>query len=344
MRYHLAGEFNVDLLSRMEAESIYVIREAFSRYSRIAMLWSMGKDSTALLWLCRKACFGKIPFPVVHIDTSYKFPEIYEFRDRLAKEWGLDLRVARNEEALAGGMGPTKIDKFSCCNALKTDGAQAGIAGLRLDALLLGIRRDEHGVRAKERYFSPRAQDFTWNVGASRPSCGTSTPRPTEASHDRIHPLLHMTELDIWRYIRREGLPVNPLYFANNGKRFRSIGCAPCCKPIDSERRDRGRDHRRARVDPRAGARRPRAGQGIRLHHAEAALAGLHVSPLATPRRREAGRPDRDGRPRGPRQVDADRPHPPRDVGAAGSPRWTGRWPATGRSSWTSSRRSASAR
>ena len=224
----------MDYLSRMESDSVYVIREAYHRYSRLAMLWSMGKDSTALLWMVRKAFFGKIPFPVIHIDTSYKFPEIYAFRDRLAKELDLDLRVARNEEALGGGMGPDKTDKFSCCNALKTDALKQAIAKMGFEALLLGIRRDEHGVRAKERYFSPRSQDFTWNVGSQPPELWDLYASVDEAAHDRIHPLLHMTELDIWRYVRREGVPVNPLYLAQGGKRYRSIGCAPCCMPIAS--------------------------------------------------------------------------------------------------------------
>ncbi len=218
----------------MESESIYVIREAYARYAKVAVLWSMGKDSTALLWMVRKAFFGSVPFPVVHIDTSYKFPEIYAFRDRLTREWGLDLRIARNEEALAAGMGPTKGDKFACCNALKTVALKRAIAGMGFEALLLGIRRDEHGVRAKERYFSPRAQDFSWNVGAQPPELWDLYATAEEAAHDRIHPLLHMTELDIWRYVRREGIPVNPLYLARDGRRFRSIGCAPCCASVPS--------------------------------------------------------------------------------------------------------------
>jgi len=224
----------MDYLSRLESESIYVIREAYNRYSRLAMLWSMGKDSTALLWLVRKAFLGRVPFPVIHIDTSYKFQEIYTFRDRLSKEFGLDLRIARNDEALAGGMGPTKIDKFSCCNALKTTALKQAIARMGFEALLLGTRRDEHGVRAKERYFSPRKQDFTWSVGDQPPELWDLYATVDDAAHDRIHPLLHMTELDIWRYTRREGIPVNPLYLAKDGKRFRSIGCSPCCHPIES--------------------------------------------------------------------------------------------------------------
>lgn len=228
------GSATVDSLSWMESESIYVIREAYARYDRLAMLWSMGKDSTALLGLCRKAFLGRIPFPVLHLDTSFKFKEIYEFRDRIAREWELDLVVCRNDQAIAQGMNPHAGDKFSCCNALKTEALKMAIAEHKFEALLLGIRRDEHGVRAKERYFSPRREDFTWNVGNQPAELWDLYATAAEASHDRIHPLLHMTELDIWRYIRRENLPVNPLYFATNGKRFRSIGCHTCCSPIDS--------------------------------------------------------------------------------------------------------------
>jgi sulfate adenylyltransferase subunit 2 len=224
----------MDQLSYLESESIYVIREAQARYRRLGMLWSMGKDSTALLWMCRKAFLGRVPIPVVHIDTSYKFKEIYEFRDRIATEWGLDLRIARNEAALAAGMGPTVKDKLSCCHALKTEALKQAIAKMGLDALLLGIRRDEHGVRAKERYFSPRRADFTWNVGSQPPELWDLYSSTDEAAHDRIHPLLHMTEVDVWHYTLREGIPVNPLYLAKDGKRYRSIGCHTCCAPIPS--------------------------------------------------------------------------------------------------------------
>ena len=224
----------MDYLSAMESDSIYVIREAFHRYPRLGMLWSMGKDSTALLWLVRKAFLGRVPFPVLHLDTSYKFPEIYAFRERLAREWSLDLVVWRNQAALADGMGPDRGDKFTCCNALKTTALKQAIAELGFDALLLGIRRDEHGVRAKERYFSPRTHDFTWNVGSQPPELWDLYASVADAAHDRIHPILHMTELDIWRYTAREGIPVNPLYFSNGGQRYRSIGCAPCCQPVPS--------------------------------------------------------------------------------------------------------------
>lgn len=226
----------MDYLTELESKTIYVIREAYSRFDRIGMLWSIGKDSTSLLWMCRKAFFGKIPFPIIHIDTSYKFKEIYEFRERFAKEWGLDLKVARNEEAIAAGMGPDKGAKLDCCNALKTQALKDFLAELKLDAILLGIRRDEHGIRSKERYFSPRDEHFKWNYEDQPPELWDQFKSSKEGhDHLRVHPILHMTELDIWRYIKKEDLPVVDLYFAKNGKRYRSIGCGCCCTTVDSD-------------------------------------------------------------------------------------------------------------
>src|SRR5512137_1097573 len=111
----------MDHLTELENKSIFIIREAYYRFKDIAMLWSVGKDSTTLLWLVRKAFFGRIPFPVIHIDTGYKFPEMYEFRDRLAKEWGFELIVGKNEEKLKAGMGPETGMKLECCTELKTN-------------------------------------------------------------------------------------------------------------------------------------------------------------------------------------------------------------------------------
>jgi len=228
----------MDHLSELESKSIYIVREAHSRFKRLGMLWSMGKDSTALLWICRKAFYGKIPFPIIHIDTGYKFKEMYVFRDRLAKEWGLDLHVARNEAAIAGGMGPHQGSKIDCCNALKTQALKDFLAKNRLEAILLAIRRDEHGIRAKERYFSPRDEEFKWNYEDQPPELWDQFKSSSEgADHLRVHPMLHMTELDIWRYTRREGVPVNGLYFARGGKRYRSLGCECCCAPAESEAR-----------------------------------------------------------------------------------------------------------
>lgn len=224
----------MDYLDELESKSIYVVREAYKQFGKIAMLWSIGKDSTALLWICRKAFFGKIPFPVIHIDTSFKFKEIYEFRNRYAKEWGLNLIIAKNEEALKQGVSPEK-EKFECCTKLKTEALKLTIKEYGFRALLLAIRRDEHGIRAKERYFSPRDIDFKWDYRNQPPELWDQyKSKSAQGEHLRIHPMLHWIELDIWRYIQREKIPVIKLYLAKNGKRYRSIGCAPCCQPINS--------------------------------------------------------------------------------------------------------------
>ncbi|MFH0797516.1 MAG: sulfate adenylyltransferase subunit CysD [Candidatus Omnitrophota bacterium] len=225
----------MDHLTRLENETIFIVREAYSQYRKSAMLWSIGKDSTTLLYLIRKAFFGKIPFPVLHLDTGYKFREIYEFRDRYAREWNLNLIVAKNDEALNKGVCPEK-GKLDCCTALKTENLKKAIARHRFRALYLGIRRDEHGVRAKERVFSPRDEDFEWNYKNQPPELwGQYKTQAKDEEHLRIHPLLGWRELDVWEYVKRENIPIVPLYFAKNGKRYRSIGCEPCCRPIDSD-------------------------------------------------------------------------------------------------------------
>ena len=222
-------------LDQLENRSLYIIREAFFRYRNVAALWSMGKDSTTLVWLCRKAFLGRVPFPVMHIDTGCKFARIYEFRDHFAREWGLSLVIARNDEALARGVSHKGGARLECCTELKTHALRQAIASRGFDALLLGIRRDEHGIRAKERHFSPRDEGFRWEHlnqpvepwDAFKASAGAG-------EHVRVHPLLDWTELDVWEYVRRESLPVIDLYFARFGKRYRSIGCEPCCEPVES--------------------------------------------------------------------------------------------------------------
>ncbi|MBN2018763.1 MAG: sulfate adenylyltransferase subunit 2 [Sedimentisphaerales bacterium] len=222
-------------LDKLENQSIFIIREAYSQFRDVAMLWSIGKDSTCLLWLARKAFFGQIPFPVLHIDTTYKFREIYQFRDKYAKEWNLNLIVAKNEQAVSAGMGPKK-GKFLCCNELKTVALKQAIAKYKFKALYLGIRRDEHGIRAKERVFSPRDEDFEWDYKNQPPELWDQyKTKAAEEEHLRVHPLLGWREIDVWEYVRKENIPVVELYFAKNGKRLRSIGCETCCGPIDSE-------------------------------------------------------------------------------------------------------------
>ncbi len=220
-------------LDVLESKSIFIIREAYRQFKHIALLWSIGKDSSTLLWLCRKAFYGRLPFPVVHIDTGYKFPEMISWRDEYAKKWNLKLIIAQNKEALAKGMGPE--NRIACCTALKTDALKLSLSKHKWRALLLGIRRDEHGVRAKERVFSPRNMDFKWDYKNQPPELWDQYKlKAEEKEHIRVHPLLQWTELDIWQYIRREKIPIIDLYFAKNGKRYRSIGCKPCCSPIDS--------------------------------------------------------------------------------------------------------------
>jgi len=221
-------------LKDLENRSIYVIREAYAEFKNPAVLWSVGKDSTTCVWLCRKAFFGKVPFPVIHIDTGFKFREMYDFRDKMAKEWNLDLRVARNEEALGAGMNP-KDGKLDCCTKLKTIALKEFVEKNGFDALILAIRRDEHGIRAKERYFSPRDQNFKWDYKDQPLEMWDQFQGLLSAgTHMRIHPILHWRELDVWEYVRAEGIPINPMYYARNGKRYRSLGCEPCTNPIAS--------------------------------------------------------------------------------------------------------------
>lgn len=224
----------MDHISELENRTIYILREAHNRFKKTALLWSIGKDSTTLVWIARKAFFGKIPFPVIHIDTSYKFKEIYAFRDRYAKEWGLNLFISKNEAALQAGMSPQK-EKLACCHALKTEALKDTLRERGLKALFLAIRRDEHGIRAKERYFSPRTLDFQWNY-KDQPAelWNLYQSELGESEHFRVHPMLHWTELDIWKYVQREKIPIVDLYLAKSGKRYRSIGCAACCSPVAS--------------------------------------------------------------------------------------------------------------
>jgi len=222
------------LLEELEKKSIAIIREANAQFKNPAVLWSTGKDSTATIWLCKKAFFGRIPFPVIHIDTGSKFREIYNFRDQLAKEWNLNLMIAKNSEAIRRGISPEK-DRFECCTELKTKALKSLLEKEKFDALILAIRRDEHGIRAKERYYSPRDDNFQWNYKDQPAEMWDLYVKPSEDfSHMRIHPILHWTELNVWQYVKQERLPVNPLYFAKSGKRYRSLGCEPCTVPISS--------------------------------------------------------------------------------------------------------------
>jgi sulfate adenylyltransferase subunit 2 len=221
-------------LDELENRSIYIIREAYSHFVKIAVLWSMGKDSTVLLALCRKAFLGVVPFAVIHIDTGKKFECMYSFREKWAEKWKLNLIIAKNSSENAKKV--SHLDKLSCCNLLKTETLKQVISDYNFDGIMLAIRRDEHGIRAKERHFSPRDDNFRWDYQNQPPELWDFFESQTKQSkHIRIHPLLEWTELDIWKYIKRENLPTVDLYFSKHGKRYRSIGCAPCCEPIKSE-------------------------------------------------------------------------------------------------------------
>ena len=222
-------------LRDLEDQSVYILREAYKHFDDLAMLWSMGKDSTVLLWLARKAFFGHVPFPLVHIDTGYEMPELIEYRDRLCREWHLDLVVGQNTEALTGGMGPEQ-GRVTCCTAMKIEALKQTIAKHKWTAIILGIRADEEGTRAKERYFSLRDKHGEWDFRDQPPELWDqfNTTFPA-GSHIRVHPLLDWTEMNIWEYLELERVPLPTLYFdQGRGLRYRSLGCVPCTGTVAS--------------------------------------------------------------------------------------------------------------
>ena len=257
----------LDHLDLLEQQSVYILREAYKHFDRMCMLWSIGKDSTVLLWLARKAFFGHVPFPLIHIDTSYKLPEMIAYRDRLALEYQLTMIVGQDEETLKAGAtfpatrglaegDPAKVDRVTCCSRLKAGALKATLQGTgvrkRLNlqtgkyevdsdhqpwhGVIVGARSDEEGSRSKERYFSPRDKNNEWNVGDQPPEFWNQFKTDyAPGTHVRIHPLLDWTELHIWEYIKRERIPTVSLYYdQGDGKRYRSLGCGPCQSPIDS--------------------------------------------------------------------------------------------------------------
>ena len=222
----------MNYLDQLESESVYILREAFSRIEKLAMLWSLGKDSNTMVWLAKKAFFGHVPFPVLHVDTGKKFPEMYAFRERYAKEWGLNLIVRPCPPVEE--VDPT-LPPAARSAARKTLGLKNVMQEFAFEGVIAGIRRDEEAIRAKERVFSPRGDAGQWDFRDQPPEFwdffNTDLPPGT---HLRIHPLLHWTELDIWLYTKREGIPVIDLYFAKNGKRYRSLGDKDITNPVPS--------------------------------------------------------------------------------------------------------------
>ncbi len=262
--------FLVDALDTLEAESLHVLRETAAEFERPVLLYSVGKDSSVLLHLALKAFApGRVPFPFLHVDTGFKVQAMYAFRDARAGESGIDLRVWRNEPAIANAANPFALGTERCCGLLKTEALLAGLAHLRADAAIGGARREEERSRAKERVFSVRSATGHCDTRRQRPelwSLYNAGLGPGESM--RVFPLSNWTELDVWRYIEREGIAVNPLYFAEERDvverggqllvldgpfaaggpygpgagapvqrvrcRFRSLGCVPCSGAVRS--------------------------------------------------------------------------------------------------------------
>ncbi len=253
-------------LRQLEAESIHIMREVVAECQRPVLLYSIGKDSSVLLRLAQKAFYpGAIPFPLLHIDTGYKFREMIEFRDRYTAELGVKLIVHTNRTALSEGANPFSWGTQRCCGALKTTALLDGLRGGGFDAAIGGARRDEERSRAKERVFSLRDARGQWDPRNQRPELwNLYNTRIHGGESLRVFPLSNWTELDVWQYIHAEDIPIVPLYFAKprpmlvrgesllpiehgivprmpNEKaqlvmcRMRSLGCTPCTGAIRSD-------------------------------------------------------------------------------------------------------------
>ena len=255
----------LNYLKTLEAESIQIFREAAAEFARPVMLYSIGKDSSVMLRLAQKAFYpGKIPFPLLHIDTSYKFPEMIEFRDRYTREIGVELIVHKNQEALDAGANPFLLGTQKCCGLLKTKSLLDALAEGGFTAAFGGARRDEEKSRAKERVYSFRDSFGQWDPKNQRPELwNIFNSRINKGESIRVFPLSNWTELDVWLYIYTEQIPIVPLYFARersvvlrNGSivlihsedelhrgerpqllecRMRSLGCVPCTGAIRSQ-------------------------------------------------------------------------------------------------------------
>ena len=248
----------MDHLEKLESQSVFILREAYREFKQLVMLWSIGKDSTVLLWLTRKAFFGHVPIPLLHIDTHYKIPEMITYRDMLVRKWRLNMIVGQNLAALEKKetFPDGKLNRIECCASLKTEALKKTLSGEwprwifdhksdqyvkkenqeAYTGVIVGARADEEGSRSKERYFSPRDKHSDWDVGDQPPELWNQFKTDfAPGTHVRIHPLLDWTELNIWEYIERENIPITSLYFdQGKGLRYRSLGCWPCTKPVES--------------------------------------------------------------------------------------------------------------
>jgi sulfate adenylyltransferase subunit 2 len=257
--------YRVSHLAELEAESIHIFREVAAQFENPVMLYSVGKDSSVMVRLAQKAFSpGRLPFPLLHVDTGYKFREMYEFRDRLCREIGAELTVFRNEDAIASGANPWQLGTERCCALLKTQALLMALRSGGHDAAFGGARRDEEKSRAKERVFSFRDAAGHWDPKNQRPELwNLYNGHHRKGEGIRVFPLSNWTELDVWVYIERESIPVVPMYFAREREmvvrdgqlipvegplrlapgerpehvmcRFRTLGCSPCTGAVRSQ-------------------------------------------------------------------------------------------------------------
>lgn len=258
-RYHLSH------LDELEAEAIHIMREVVAEFENPVMLYSVGKDSSVMVRLARKAFApGKMPFPLLHVDTGYKFEEMYAFRDKFVKSIGATLIVESNKEARAQGANPFDLGTSKCCALLKTKGLLDALKNGKYDAAFGGARRDEEKSRAKERVYSFRDKFGHWDPKNQRPELwNLYNGQHNKGEGIRVFPISNWTELDVWLYIYKEEIPIVPMYYAKKRPmvvrdeqlipvdgamrllegekpemvscRFRTLGCSPCTGAVRSE-------------------------------------------------------------------------------------------------------------
>ncbi len=260
------GDYTISHLKQLEAESIYILREVAAEFAKPVMLYSIGKDSSVMLHLARKAFYpGPIPFPLLHVDTTFKFREMIAFRDRMARELGFELLVWINQDGVSKGVNPFDYGSIKYTNIMKTDALKQALDHYQFDAAFGGARRDEEKSRAKERVYSFRDQFHQWDPKNQRPELWQLyNSQINHGESIRVFPLSNWTELDVWLYIKRENIPMVPLYFAaerpiieRDGTlimvddqrlplapgetprmrqvRFRTLGCYPLTGAIESD-------------------------------------------------------------------------------------------------------------
>ncbi|MCX7082596.1 MAG: sulfate adenylyltransferase subunit CysD [Methylococcales bacterium] len=259
-------DYKLTHLKELEAESIHIIREVAAEFERPVMLYSVGKDSAVMLHLTMKAFFpGKPPFPMMHVDTTWKFKEMIEFRDQMVKKLGLDLLIHVNQDGVDQGIGPFSHGSKKHTDVMKTEGLKQALDKYQFDAAFGGARRDEEKSRAKERVYSFRDKNHRWDPKNQRPELwNIYNGKIDKGESIRVFPLSNWTELDIWQYIHLENIPIVPLYFAKlrpvverdgmlimvddermpigpdetvemKKVRFRTLGCYPLTGAVESD-------------------------------------------------------------------------------------------------------------